>query len=348
MVALGNTVGAEVINAEGKQTGVPTGSVEGVPIGQPEGPVGSYSTNTNRDLSGVENVLMGLGGILWSVVSGLWDLVLAASDLAASATEHLLELLSGQELEDYQFQSALGHLLRADNPGEQLIRGLAELPRRLQRAAERGDYFAIGNEVGNVAQLGFGAYGLARGVVNLGLSAARSVRAGLSSISQELKFLQSLEAGERLSYLVGSRNTREFLRAGSELRGPGGGAGAVEFAGPPQSYTRDLGNATGRGAAARNRAIDVVLEQDFPNLNFTHKPQYSPHIRTGVAEQGAGTQIGKNAFSSRNTLRDVIIHEELHHRWWQRGIFDHHPAGSLNEIRFYKIIDRYMRMRGWR
>ena len=50
-------------------------------------------------------------------------------------------------------------------------------------------------------------------------------------------------------------------------------------------------------------------------------------------------------FSSRVDLRDTIIHEELHHRWWERGMYDHHPIG--NDEQFYKVIERYKRMRGW-
>ena len=52
-------------------------------------------------------------------------------------------------------------------------------------------------------------------------------------------------------------------------------------------------------------------------------------------------------FSSRVDLRDTIIHEELHHRWWQRGIIDHHPMNSTKEAIFYKTINAYKQMRGW-
>jgi hypothetical protein len=121
----------------------------------------------------------------------------------------------------------------------------------------------------------------------------------------------------------------------------------VEFAGGPQEYVPDLSHLTGKGAQARNRAIDSIIREDFPSLNFIHKPQYNPFIRTGIAQEGMGTQIGKMNFSSRSHLRNVIIHEELHHRWWARGIIDHHPVGSVRELRFYETIRRYERMRGW-
>ena len=60
-----------------------------------------------------------------------------------------------------------------------------------------------------------------------------------------------------------------------------------------------------------------------------------------------GTQLGKKVFSSRDELRDTIIHEELHHRWWRKGILDHHPRNSLKEEKFYLTIERYKQMRKW-
>jgi hypothetical protein len=115
----------------------------------------------------------------------------------------------------------------------------------------------------------------------------------------------------------------------------------------PQTFTKDLSNVTGKTAQARNKAIDSIIKEDFNSLKLTHTPEYSPFIRTGIAQEGVGTQIGKNSFSSRNTLRNTIVHEELHHRWWKKGIYDHHPAGSALEKKFYDTIDRYFRMRGW-
>ncbi|MFT3857804.1 MAG: hypothetical protein QM742_10020 [Aquabacterium sp.] len=126
-----------------------------------------------------------------------------------------------------------------------------------------------------------------------------------------------------------------------------GRTAATEFAGGTQTFASDLSHVTGKAADARNRAIGAVIKEDFPNLNLTYTPEYSPFINQGVAQEGAGTQIGKNMFSSRADLRDTIIHEELHHRWWERGIYDHHPLGSDKEARFYETIERYNRMRGW-
>lgn len=122
---------------------------------------------------------------------------------------------------------------------------------------------------------------------------------------------------------------------------------AVEFAAGRQAFTSDLSNVTGKAATARNRAINALIREDLGGVRFTHTPEYSPFIGHGVAMEGTGTQIGKQVFSSRAELRNTIIHEELHHRWWSRGVYDHHPAGSAMEIKFYKTIERYERMRGW-
>lgn len=112
-------------------------------------------------------------------------------------------------------------------------------------------------------------------------------------------------------------------------------------------YVSDLSYVTGKAAKARQKAIEAILKEDFLDLKLTYKPEYSPFIRTGVALQNVGTQIGKKMFISRNDLRDTIIHEELHHRWWKRGIVAHHPAGTEKERIFYETIKRYKKMRGW-
>ncbi|GKX53155.1 RHS repeat-associated core domain-containing protein [Budvicia aquatica] len=121
----------------------------------------------------------------------------------------------------------------------------------------------------------------------------------------------------------------------------------IEYAKDPQMYTPDLSHVTGTGAKAREKAIDSIIKEDFPNLDLTYTPQYSPFIGHGVAMKDKGTQLGKKVFSSRDELRDTIIHEELHHRWWRKGILDHHPRNSLKEEKFYLTIERYKQMRKW-
>ena len=115
----------------------------------------------------------------------------------------------------------------------------------------------------------------------------------------------------------------------------------------PQVYAGDLSRVTGRGASQRQRAIECILQEDFRYLRLSYRPKYNPFIRTGIAKQAAGTQIGKASFASRAALRDVIVHEELHHRWWARGIYDHHPVGSAMQVRFYETVVRYKRVRAW-
>ncbi|MEU2246474.1 hypothetical protein [Streptomyces sp. NPDC019224] len=61
--------------------------------------------------------------------------------------------------------------------------------------------------------------------------------------------------------------------------------------------------------------------------------------------------MGAESFVSRAELRDGLTHEELHHRWYGRGIppGTHHPRdGSGSSQRFYGTIERYKAMRGWR
>ena len=122
----------------------------------------------------------------------------------------------------------------------------------------------------------------------------------------------------------------------------------VEYSGrSAQAYTSDLSHVTGKTAQTNNRAIQSIIAEDLPSLNLTYIPEYSPFMRTGIAQKGMGTQIGKTQFSSRANLLDVIVHEEVHHRWWSKGLYNHHPKGSLLELKFYATIARYKRMRGF-
>ena len=40
----------------------------------------------------------------------------------------------------------------------------------------------------------------------------------------------------------------------------------------PQEYTADLSHVTGKGARARDRAIEAILKEDFADLKLTYKP----------------------------------------------------------------------------
>ncbi|WP_424643010.1 hypothetical protein [Embleya sp. AB8] len=114
-------------------------------------------------------------------------------------------------------------------------------------------------------------------------------------------------------------------------------------------WTADLSNVTGKTTQARNRAIEIAIREDFPDLKFTHTAQYSPWVNTGIAKPNHGTQIGFKSFESRLELRKTLVHEELHHRWFGQGNFtSHHPRdGSGTSDKFYEIVNRYLRMRGW-
>ncbi|MFG2095496.1 putative T7SS-secreted protein [Streptomyces sp. NPDC048612] len=114
-------------------------------------------------------------------------------------------------------------------------------------------------------------------------------------------------------------------------------------------FVSTLSDVTGSTARSRNRALEAILKEDFQHLQFTHKPQYSPWAGHGISKFEQGIHIGPSSFVSRHQLRDTMVHEELHHRWWQRGMFDrHHPRdGSGTSRQFYETVHRYMRMRGW-
>src|SRR5260370_32223281 len=119
--------------------------------------------------------------------------------------------------------------------------------------------------------------------------------------------------------------------------------------GATQEYVPDLSHVTGRTAAARNEAIRSVIAEDLPDLKLTFPPRYNPFIRTGIAAPGEGSQIGKNRFSSRLQLTEAIVHEELHQRWWSRGLTNNHPA-TADQIKpsdfFHYTVDRYLQFRG--
>lgn len=107
-------------------------------------------------------------------------------------------------------------------------------------------------------------------------------------------------------------------------------------------------NATGKASRARRRVLSAVLKEDFQHLRFTHTPEYSPTVYSGMARPRTGTQIGRVPFESRLELRRTIAHEELHHRWFARGLTGHHPRdGSGTSEKFYYTVNRYLGMRGW-
>ncbi|MFK0237753.1 ricin-type beta-trefoil lectin domain protein [Streptomyces vinaceus] len=125
---------------------------------------------------------------------------------------------------------------------------------------------------------------------------------------------------------------------------------AGKLADGSSSWTADLSHVTGKSAQVRNRAIDAIIREDFPELKLTGTQQYSPFTTYGVSQEGTGMQVGRASFKDRAELRNTIVHEELHQRWWDRGIYEsHHPRdGSGLSQRFYGTVERYESMRGWR
>jgi len=136
-----------------------------------------------------------------------------------------------------------------------------------------------------------------------------------------------------------------------------------ESAGGTNQYVNDLSPYTGSRVQNGNRAISAILKEDFPNLDLTYQPQFSPYAETGVTGyapyyDNPGVQIGYKSLESRDALRDTIVHEELHNRWrYDDGITDNHhfPGGDVDysldlkyrDMRFYATVERYKSMRGW-
>jgi RHS repeat-associated protein len=168
-----------------------------------------------------------------------------------------------------------------------------------------------------------------------------------------------------------------YLFAGLASTAAGGGGGAGRRAAPPRlagsgaakeaeasvaysgrpsgpapksaDFAADLRQVTGRGAQARNAQISGTISKSLPNLRLTHPPQYNPFLKGafGVSKKGVGSQIGRSAFSSQRQLIETIVHEELHHRWWARGIpGDPHLVPAL-DLKFEMTVQRYMSARGF-
>jgi RHS repeat-associated protein len=201
-------------------------------------------------------------------------------------------------------------------------------------------------EGGLEAFVGFGDH------LTLGVSRRLRHAVGLGDVINECSgwYRGGQFVGEVLDYIGLATLAYGVLRWG--LKGIAGrfARGRVERSGGFGKWTdpETLGSYSGRTAVERNRALDAVIAEDFASLNFTFKPQYSPYAGYGISSRNLGTQIGPKAFGSRAQLRDTIVHEELHHRWWRRGITArHHVAGSAMEQRFYKTVERYKRIRGW-
>jgi RHS repeat-associated protein len=117
-----------------------------------------------------------------------------------------------------------------------------------------------------------------------------------------------------------------------------------------RDYVPDLASrTTGRTAQVRNAIIEDIASKELRGVKFTAKAEFSPFLEEmGVSQEGVGSQVGSLPFNSANPRTEVagtMIHEELHQRWWARGMSDHHGP-ELNH-RFEKTIDRFGKRKGW-
>jgi hypothetical protein len=109
-----------------------------------------------------------------------------------------------------------------------------------------------------------------------------------------------------------------------------------------EGVTLKRGTDLGGGGRYRNPQawIDYVIETDpaLSHVELSYQPQYSGRLKSyGMAmleEPGmpGSTSIGRPSLVSRRELIDTIIHEETHHRLWQRA-----QAGSVRA--WNKIAD---------
>ncbi|MEI6528082.1 MAG: RHS repeat-associated core domain-containing protein [bacterium] len=92
--------------------------------------------------------------------------------------------------------------------------------------------------------------------------------------------------------------------------------------------------------------IAEVIKSDFSGLSFMQPPEFAPALsQLGLSQIGAFSKIGPRAFKSLGALRETLLHEELHHRFWKRGIpSPHHP---IMEEYMRKVLIRYYLKKGW-
>jgi len=127
---------------------------------------------------------------------------------------------------------------------------------------------------------------------------------------------------------------------------------AREFSLPKSRlYVPDIASrTTGQTSKVRNAIIEDISEKELAGVRFTFKPEYNPFLKPlGVAEPGVGSQIGPIPFNSMNPRQQVagtMVHEELHQRWWARGIVDRHHEGDL-AAKFNKTMERFAARKGW-
>jgi hypothetical protein len=164
---------------------------------------------------------------------------------------------------------------------------------------------------------------------------------------------KKLIAARRVGSLAGDVLVTTTPVAAQKLGAARDAAAQKRAAQPRETDLSHLDKATGPKRAEidqREKMIDSIMSNELQGLRLTFRPRYNPDLSpsyTGISREGAGIQLGPAAFRSRFELAKTTVHEELHHRWWKRGIRgDHHPVFTLRAQRFYGTVNRYLKLRG--
>ena len=238
---------------------------------------------------------------------------------------------------------SVGLIPAPDDPLYGMAYGVARIGTELLAGAVTG---GLGGGAGTISKV-FKVMDVATNVIqtarNLGAASDALAEGNLGSAALNLTMA-----------VVNGASVRGALGRGASRRAASRG-GAVEFSGATKSsrYASDLRHVTGKTARARNRQINATIKKHLGGVKFKHKARYNPFLESdsprkilyGVALEGAGTQVSRHAFKSKRKLIETLVHEELHHRWWSRGIYNHHKNPALNK-KFERVVARYMKRMG--
>ena len=92
------------------------------------------------------------------------------------------------------------------------------------------------------------------------------------------------------------------------------------------------------------------MEKELAGVRMTYLPEYVEYGLNvdGMATQPLGRFPGRTRISrlaveaGRMNIIETILHEELHHRFWARGIEEGHH--SLMK----PIIEKFFKLHGWK
>ena len=209
------------------------------------------------------------------------------------------------------------------------------------RMAATGWYGGTGIRLNTAQRVIAGVWGVVQAAAEV-LALAPMLGASTMSAGGVLTRGSTLTATER-AYMTG---------AYSALRSPLAKPMPIveEFAGAAgRRLTHTL---AGRGAPSIQQGqhiVDTTVTEFLPRLKLRARPTYNPALdvpaRARVLSDGTRVaEIGPRSINSGypETV-DSLIHEDLHHRWWGRGVPSPHDHDRLQEV-----IERYCRMRGWR